>query len=333
MIKINKNLTTFSLLFIVLATLLFFSFQKLFPLIGHVTYYCQSMLVEARMIPIPYFLTAIPFAILLLILTVSLIKFLSLSIKVQILKIRLRRDKLCNTKINKLLFRIGLQNKAMLVNSNKRFAFCLGVRRPMIYFSTGLVSELSLEELESVLRHEQYHLEKNDTFTMIVGSVAYSLFPFFPFIGDLINKYRVDREIEADRFSVEKIRNKNILISALKKLLAYPTMGITTVSAIADKDTLEPRIYTLINKPYKKRRISVKNVFFSLISCIVLIAIFVFPVHAKELHHEDHDVVMLCADGNCQNSCADKNNLEKFYSEIPSSNKSSQPQQLFTPMH
>ena len=317
MIRINKNIAIFSGLFLLLGTLLLFTLQKFSPLIGHVTYYCQSLLIDAKMIPIPYYLSIIPFAFLIFILAISVLKFFVLNIKVQSLKFKLRGNAILNKNIDKLIKRLGLQDSAVLVRAEKQFAFCLGVRNPKIYFSTGLVAQLSIKELEAVLRHEQYHLENHDTFTMILASVAHSLFPFFPVIGDLIKKYRIEREIEADKFAVHKTGNKRSLISALRKLLAFPTVEEVTVAAIADQDTLEPRIYSLVDKPYFRRQFRIRHLLITLFSLVVLATILVAPVHAKEFHHEAHDVIILCTDGKCDNSCVGEKNLDKFYSEMP----------------
>lgn len=336
MIRINKNLALFSGLFFLLGASLLFTLQKFSPLIGHITYYCQSLLIDAKMIPIPYYLSIIPFALLFLIFALSVIKFFVLNIKVQFLKFKLRGNVAVDQNTNRLISRLGLQNKAILVKSDKQFAFCLGVRTPKIYFSTGLLSQLSIKELEAVLRHEQYHLEKHDTFTMIIASVAHSLFPFFPLIGDFIKKYRIEREIEADKFAVYKTGDKYSLISALKKLLAFPTVETVAVAAIADQDTLEPRIYSLINKPYIRKQFRLRHLFITLFSSLVLATILVMPVHAKELHHKEYDVMMLCsAGGECMQSCTSDENLTKLYSEMPATKKiitpnSSQP---YTPIH
>jgi hypothetical protein len=169
---------------------------------------------------------------------------------------------------------------------------------------------------------------------MIVASVAHSLFPFFPLVSDLIKKYRIEREIAADKFAVSKIGDQDPLISALKKLLAFPTVGTTAVAAIADHDTLEPRIYSLVNKPYIRRQFRIRHLLITLFSSIVLATILVMPVHAKELHHEEHDVMMVCTDGQCMNSCTSEENLNKLYSEIPST-KTNEPvsSQSYSPAH
>jgi beta-lactamase regulating signal transducer with metallopeptidase domain len=333
MIKINKNLVIFSGLLIFLATLLLFILQKLSPLIGHATYYCQS-LINANMVPIPYYLSIIPVAFLSLILAVSFIKFFVLTVKIKFLESRLRGKITIESTVSVLIKGLGLMNKVVIIKSDKKFAFCLGVRNPKIYLSTGLVSQLSIKEVEAVLRHEQYHLENHDTFTMIIASVTHSLFPFFPLLGDLIKKYRIEREIAADKFAVENIGNSNHLVGALKKLLSFPTVETVALAAIADQDTLEPRIYSLINKQYTKRQFKFKSLLITMFSALLVGAVIAFPVHAKELHHEEHDVMMLCTDGECMNSCTSEENLNKLYSEIPGT-KTSEPfsSQSYTPAH
>lgn len=332
--SLNKNLALFSGLFLLIGALLLFTIQKFSPLIGHVAYYCQSLLIDSNMIPVPNYLSIIPFAFLFIILATSVIKFLILNIKGQFLKFNLRSNVIADQSTNRLVKRLGLQDKVVLVKTDKQFAFCLGVRNPKIYFSTGLRSQLSIRELEAVLRHEQYHLEKHDTFIMIIASVARSLFPFFPLISDLIKKYRIDREIEADRFAIKAMGEQYTLISALKKLLVFPTVGTVVKASIADQDTLEPRIYSLVKKPYYRRQFKLRNLFITLLSTFILVAVISIPVYAQELHHEDHDVVMLCTDDTCMNSCMSKKNLNKLYSEIPSTeiNKSIS-SQFYSPSH
>ncbi len=317
MIKVNKNLALFSALFLLLGTIFLLAVQKFTPLLGHVTYYCQSF-IETNMIQIPYYLSLIPVALLSLILAVSFVKFIILTIKMRFLKHALKGKSVVRSKVSKIIKSCGLEQQAVIIKSNKKFAFCLGIRNPKIYISTGLISKLSLKEIEAVIRHEQYHLENHDTFTMVIASFTHSLFPFFPLIGDLERKYRVEREIEADRFAVKKVGNSDSLLKALKKLLLFPTIEPAVVAAIADQDTLEPRIYSLINKPYTSRLFRVRSILITLLFSLLIGTILAIPIHAKEIHHEEHDVMMLCANGSqCMTSCASKETMSRLYSEMP----------------
>jgi Zn-dependent protease with chaperone function len=320
MIRINKHLGIFSGLFILLGFVSLFMLQKLSPLISHAAYYCES-LIQNNITRIPSFLSIIPALVVFLILLVSFLKFFFLTLKVKFLQYKLK-DKISNgSNIDKLIKRLGLEKKVVVIKSDKTFAFCLGIKSPKIYISSALIKKLSQEEVESVLRHEQYHSENHDTFTMIIASVTHSLIPFFPLFGDFIKKYRVNREIEADNFAVLQMGNSYHLRSALKKLLMFPTVGNAAIVAIADHDTLEPRIYALTNKIYNRRQFRLKHLFITLFSLSVIAGITVMPVSAKEIHHDHHDVVLLCTNGACMNSCTNNKVLNQLYSNDPMDKK------------
>lgn len=316
MVRMN-NLSLFSGLFFVLITALLFVIQKLSPLLGHAAYYCQSF-VNTYIIHIPFYISIIPFSLLFLFLTISFIKFFVVGCKTQFLKYKLGKNIIIQGSIQNLINQLGLEKNTAIVQSGKRFAFCLGVREGRIYISTGLIAKLSKKELEAVLRHEQYHLEHYDTVTLIIASVVHSLFPYFPLLSDLIKTYRIDREIKADKFAAEKVGDTYPLISALKKLLAVPEAPAFSYAAFGEADTLEPRICSLINKKFKYGQFSLRNLCVTFLSAFVLGIIVVIPVHAKEIHHNNYDVMMLCSDGGeCMASCTSTENMNKLYSEMP----------------
>lgn len=160
------------------------------------------------------------------------------------------------------------------MGAKKRFAFCLGIRRPRIYISTGLIAKLS------------------------------------------------EKEIEADKFAVYKTGNQHDLISALKKLLAFPTVEMAAAASIADQNTLEPRIHALLKKNYTRRQFQIRHLLVTLFSASLLGVTLITPVYAKEIHHDEHDVMMFCsAGGECMQSCTSQENLNKLYSEIPATQK------------
>ncbi len=318
---LNKNILLFSGLVLASVGIPLLVFQKVMPLFSHITYYCQSF-INSNMVQIPNFLSLIPLLLLFLIIAIATIKISIIYFRIHALRHKLKGRITTNTTINKLIEKIGLKNKVLVVKSNKRYAFCLGVRNPNIYISTGLISQISLKEVEVVLRHEQYHLERHDTATQVIASVAHSLFFFFPLVGDLVKRYQIEREIEADRFAASYAGTKNTLVSALKKLLAFPSIEPVFAANISDQDTLEPRIYSLMNQSYTKKYFKAKHLLITVFSTLVLVFIVGIPVHAQEIHHENHDVIMVCTDGECMNSCISEQNLSKLYSEIPTSSKS-----------
>ncbi len=299
----NKNLVLFTGLFLLLGTIFLLVIQKFSILLGHVSYYCQTI-INNPLLPIPYYLSILPFGILSVILTVSISKLLISNMKVQWLRYKFRSKVASGSSIKELTTFLGIEGKTVVIESEEHFAFCLGIRDPKIYISTGLINYLDNKELEAVLRHEQYHLENHDTFIMTIASVAHWMFPFFPLLGDLIKKYRIEREVKADTYAVTYMNDSSHLISALRKLLIYPTTPSFAFARIADEDTLEPRIHSLLKKEYSARQFRIKHSLITLFFTVLLTTIFVAPVYAKELHHDHYDVMMFFSQDTI-NSCTD----------------------------
>lgn len=300
MIKINKNLILFIGLLFGTTFILSFIFQKFLPLLSYAVYYCQSF-VEASIVRIPNMLTLIPFGLVLITIIFATLKILILIIKTQYLIHSLKSKKgNASKKINLLINNLGLQGKIIVINSNKKFAFCLGFVKPKIYISTSLLSNLSIGEIESVLRHEQYHLENHDNRIYLIAFVFYSMFPFLPVISDLVRRYRIEREIQADRFTVKSIGESASLVSSLRKLLVAPAFETASLAAIGEQDTLEIRIYALLKKEYHYKHVKIQNLFITIISFVLIIAALAIPVHAEEF----------------SKACIGQENMIKLYSEV-----------------
>jgi hypothetical protein len=311
MIKINKNLAFFLGLLFIVISLKTFILSKGTPFFDHVTYYCQSF-INTQVIEIPYILSISPMVVITSFLLFGLFKLFTLIVKSFLLSRSLKKNVEGDNTINMLINKLDLKDKVLIIDSSERFAFCLGLR-PKIFISTGLLSYLSIEEIEAVLRHEQYHLQNHDTLIMTLATVAHSLLPFFPLLNDVIKKYKVDREIQADDFARRHIGSSYPILSTLKKLLIAPTKQHAVLASISDHDTLEPRIYRLINKPYKRIHFHPRSFLVSLLSLIIFAGFIVVPAYAKEIHHDEHDVIMVCPDGTCNNSCSSGQNIHKLH--------------------
>jgi beta-lactamase regulating signal transducer with metallopeptidase domain len=142
-----------------------------------------------------------------------------------------------------------------------------------------------------------------------------SISVFFPVLENLFKKYRIEREIEADKFAVACSEDSRPLIAALMKLLETPSKRTSAVAAIADYDTLEKRIYFLVNKPYLRKESYVKNFLITIISSVFLAFILFMPVYADEIKSTGNNFIAICTYSNCQNACA--KGAEAGYSENP----------------
>ena len=207
-------------------------------------------------------------------------------------------------KLRKLIISENRENKTIVVESKEKFAFVLGVRNPKIYVSKGLISDLSREELNAVLLHERHHLENRDTFIMLIASIINTISFLFPVLGDFIRGYKIEREIAADRFAVNKIGNSYILVSALSKILAAPPVSAYYAASIAEQDTLEERILALVSKTQKRANFKLPNLAITFLSLVFIAIVTVIPVHASRV---DSESAGLCKDMS----------IGKPYSEAP----------------
>ena len=82
------------------------------------------------------------------------------------------------------LARFGLR-AVQVVSTDEVLCFCIGLLRPRIVVSTGLVNLLDRAELDAVLAHEASHQRRRDPLRLMVASVAIRGLFFVPALTDL----------------------------------------------------------------------------------------------------------------------------------------------------
>ncbi|PIY69147.1 hypothetical protein COY90_02175 [Candidatus Roizmanbacteria bacterium CG_4_10_14_0_8_um_filter_39_9] len=293
--KVNKYLLIFIGLFLILSIAVSFLLYKFFPLlIHHTIYYCQEMIYSFSL-QMPTGFGLFIFAIILITLLVTIVKLVSLFLHMHRFRRSLHKSVSFSPLLRSLLKEMSLVNKVAMTPSEKPFAFCFGIKSPKIYISTKLVSLVTKSELKTILLHEKYHLEHHDALTLLIAHIAASLFPFIPLLSDLIDSYRTEREIMADKAAIKENAHRH-LVSIFKKLLLYePNHYVSVLPAIADPHTLDARIKSLVHNKEYQHIIVLKNIFISLFSLCVIALFIVAPVHAIELHESGQDVMILCS--------------------------------------
>ncbi len=319
MIKPSKYLLAFAGLFILLGTSVTLTSQKFLPLLlRHTVYYCQSILHS--------FSTRIPSGIgiflagaLALAVGFALTNLLTVYLEIVHSRKKFQSQMQKNSIFSRLVNKLNLQGKAFLVPSKKPFAICYGVRYPKIYVSQTLFAIVNPKELEAILRHEKYHLDQKDSFTLLLAETARSLFPFFPLLSDLIQNFRIERELAADQAAVISMGSPKALISVLKKLLTVePAERYALASALADHKTLEIRIKALTINYHRFSRFGLFNIGLSILSLGIFAVLVVAPVQAIELHDTQQDAMMVCAPGNeCVRWCKENATVTPLMTKIP----------------
>ena len=286
--KLNKYLLIFSSLFLFLFLSYLIILYKFFPVLFHHTiYFCQEM-IKSLSLGLPGDIGNFIFALLTISIIYTLAKFLASITKIFSFRKNLYQFVTINKSLNPLLKKLKLENKVVILKNVRPFAFCFGIRNPKIYISTKLLKITGPAEIEVILRHEKYHLDRKDTLIQLLAVLIESLFPFFPVFSDFIRNYRQDREINADRAAVRASDGKRFLSSALQNLLHYDPAPLPLVPAFTDVNTIETRIKTLLNLDVLEKKFPTENMLLSLMSFIMLFGLTVTPVKGTDQKQENH---------------------------------------------
>lgn len=283
--KLNNHLLVFSGLFLGISSVLLVVLQK-YTLIflHHTVTFCQEM-AKTISFGLPNNLGIVIATTLFIVIFITIIKLLMIIINMWFM----RRDLYKNI--------ISINSNFIVINSLKPFAFCFGIVKPKVYISNKLKCLLTKRELKVVVAHENYHLKSHDTITSMLVNIFESLFPYLPTISDVIKHYRIERELMADQFAIIESGGNKDLINVLKKLLKYrPEFSFAGIPAIAEVDTLEPRINKLINNQHFVKRFNCNNLIISFMSILILVTLAIIPINTAEVHSKGDDTVILCVD-------------------------------------
>ena len=113
----------------------------------------------------------------------------------------------------------GGENEIIVISHPAAIAITMGLFRPRIIISTGLMNLLTDDELAAVMYHEIYHRESRDPLKIFLSSLCSSTIWYIPILKWFNQKYRIVNELLADEFAIEKQATSVNLGSALLKML------------------------------------------------------------------------------------------------------------------
>lgn len=91
---------------------------------------------------------------------------------------------------------------AWVITDERPQAFCAGLLRPRVYFSTGALELLDPPALTAVLAHERHHARRHDPLRLACGRVLAAGLFFIPGMRRLIQRQDALAEISADEAAV-----------------------------------------------------------------------------------------------------------------------------------
>src|SRR5581483_11440936 len=103
-------------------------------------------------------------------------------------------------------------------------AFCFGLLRPRIVFTTGLLNRLSEQEQLAALWHEAHHARLREPLRCLLARLAASTFFWVPVLSDVFDRYTLIRELDADRAATTRTSTA-ALAGALHEAAARPAFA------------------------------------------------------------------------------------------------------------
>jgi Zn-dependent protease with chaperone function len=92
----------------------------------------------------------------------------------------------------------------LVVPSRRSHAFCLGLLRPVVVLSDGLIARLSEAELRSVLAHEHHHARRRDPLRRALVKAFCDAFWFIPALRTAARAQATVSELAADAVAMRR---------------------------------------------------------------------------------------------------------------------------------
>lgn len=149
-------------------------------------------------------------------------------------------------RVTGLAARLNLADALVVVSNPAPFSFCYGLWRPRICLSLGLIDLLTEAELEAVLRHEAYHLQRREPLRMAIALCLSRFFFFIPLLAELRDRYLAEKELSADAMAAA-LTSRAALAGALYKLITVKNpLVLSPVATVAGLSVTAQRIDRLL---------------------------------------------------------------------------------------
>lgn len=172
------------------------------------------------------------------------------------------------------------KKEILVISHPAAIAITMGLIRPKIVISTGLMNLLNEDELTAVMYHEIYHKESRDPLKIFLISLCSSTFWYIPILKWFNQKYRIINELLADGFAIEKQATSVNLGSALLKMLKVSKQEKMPFSYASFADTsVNYRIDYLLN-PFKdiQLKVPLRVVLLSLMIFSLICVLFIYAL-------------------------------------------------------
>jgi len=175
-----------------------------------------------------------------------------------------------------------------------RSAFTIGLVKPAIYISTGLIEELTPEELRAVVLHEIHHAVNKDPLRLFILSFITDMFFFLPIGHYLTSSFYIHKELAADERSTFVTGRPFELATALIKMMKITRAPLPSGVPFIDIDKaglVEKRVKALLEPEHDRKGIPGSILGFTVTGAVLLIIALALPIYAgtHEMEKCNHD--------------------------------------------
>jgi bla regulator protein blaR1 len=134
----------------------------------------------------------------------------------------------------------------LLESARATVPMTIGWLKPIILLPVGIVTGLTVKQLEAILAHELAHIKRYDYLLNIFQNFVEILFFFHPATWFISAKVRDERENCCDDFAVEICGDRMVLAKALTQVASYQQQPRLAMAFGAKRQTFMDRIKRII---------------------------------------------------------------------------------------
>jgi beta-lactamase regulating signal transducer with metallopeptidase domain len=156
-------------------------------------------------------------------------------------------------KLDEMSKLLGIRKSISLMESGLvKVPVVVGLLKPLILVPVGMISNLSAEQVETILLHELAHVRRKDFAINLLQRVAEAFFFFNPFVVWISARIREEREACCDDIVMEHTADKRTYLEALVSFREAGAPAYGHAMALGRNNNLLHRVKRMITQENKK---------------------------------------------------------------------------------
>ncbi|MEF2245736.1 M56 family metallopeptidase [Paenibacillus sp. IITD108] len=148
--------------------------------------------------------------------------------------------------------------KFIVVNDEKFIAMTIGLLKPQIIVSSGVIGMFSKKEFEAILLHEQYHVQNRDPLNLFLLTLLLEGMGYIPSMKTMVRSFKTWKELLADQFAMRQMGTEYHLGNVLLKVSSVGRMQHAAAAVYFAENAINYRIMQVL-EPKQTLHIPILN--------------------------------------------------------------------------